>query len=290
MDCKEGTLLRCTNCGLALLKNAPTKEKAAKKYKKFYDTAKSERFYGILESIILIFRKFRVISVEKFAKKKGKILDIGFGRPIDLEIFQDHGWSSYGTNVVPHVIQVAKKKKLNAFLGEITDAPYSANYFDVITMWHVLEHLHKPELYIKKAHHLLKKGGLLIIEVPNMKSPVARFFGCNWFELDLPNHIYQFTPKALTLLLNNNGFKVEEVTFLSFEQSPFSISQSILNSLKFRRNVVFESMKKQKASPLVARLFPILLMIILLPFALVITGFLGIIRKGDVMRFYSSKK
>jgi 2-polyprenyl-3-methyl-5-hydroxy-6-metoxy-1,4-benzoquinol methylase len=171
-------LVRCGKCGLAALSSPPKKETTVKYYKKFYDVNESERFNGLLEFIIYLFRLWRARFVEKFSRQKGRLLDIGFSRSMDLEMFEKRGWAAYGTQVAPQVVNVARKKKLKAFLGELSDAHLDKNTFDTATLWHVLEHLHDPVDYIRQIRSLLKVGGKLIIEVPNFGSPIAKMFKC----------------------------------------------------------------------------------------------------------------
>lgn len=290
LKCNCDNLFHCARCGLAVLEDKPDSKKAVNFYQKFYDEQESERFQPLFESIVVFFRKSRVELIESFAKNKGKILDVGFGRPIDLEAFQQNGWSAYGTQIVPHVVKVAKQRKLNAFLGELQNAHYSSNKFDAITMWHVLEHLNKPQLYLKEAHRILKKGGTLILEVPNIDSIVAKTFGCNWFEMDVPHHVYQFTPKSLTLLLERNGFQIEKKTFFSLEQSPFSILQSFLNLFSKRRNILFDALKKTHSVSFIIKLLNVLIAILLSPIAILLSVLFAVVGKGDVMRFHCIKK
>ena len=291
LQCKQGTVLRCRQCGLGVLKDIPQKTKVFKYYNTFYDERQSERFHPLFELAIRFFRQLRVRVVESFAQKKGKILDVGFGRPLDLEIFQHRGWEAYGTQIVPHTVHVAQQHGLKAFLGELPDAQYHARSFDVVTIWHVLEHLHEPGTYLKEAHRILKPNGKLIIEVPNISSPIARWFGCNWLGLDLPHHLYHFTPAALSRFLRQHGFSVIKTKFFSLEQSPFAALQSMINALTGQRNVVFESIKTQGAKiPAWVKAFHALLAVALAPFALLLSVLLGLAGKGDIMRFYCVKR
>jgi len=290
LSCKQGTVLVCPECGLGVMKDFPKKEKVLNFYEKFYDEKESQRFNYLFEKAILFFRYLRLKKVQKYGKK-GKLLDIGFGRTTDLEIFKKNGWEAYGTQIVPHTVAIAKKKGLNAFLGELTDAKYPKQSFDTVTIWHVLEHLPEPEVYIKEIKRILAPEGKLIIEVPNFQSPIAKYFKCDWFSLDLPHHLYQFTPPSLTKLLNKHGFSVQKIGYFSIEQSPFSAMQSVLNRITGKRNAVFEAIKKQgeqtNALTIVSQLF---LAAVITPFALIAAIILGIMKKGDVMTLYCTKK
>jgi SAM-dependent methyltransferase len=240
--------------------------------------------------MVYVFRLIRVRSVEKFSGGKGRLLDIGFSRPMDLEMFEKRGWTAYGTQVAPQVVRVARKKHLKAFLGELSEIPLDHHAFDTVTLWHVLEHLHRPQDYLKTIRGLVKKGGKLIIEVPNFASPAAKIFKCHWFELDVPHHLFQFTPDSLGRLLAKNGFKIEKSDYFSLEQSTYSLIQSLLNLLSGKHNLLFERLKKEgEPTPLLDSVLHGFAAVVLLPFALVVSLFLGLLNQGDVVRVYCVK-
>jgi SAM-dependent methyltransferase len=83
--------------------------------------------------------------------------------------------------------------------------------FDVITMWHSLEHVPDPKRVLTEARRLLAPKGKLIIAVPNIDSLAFRIFGQSWFGLDLPRHLTHFAPWTLHLLLERVGYRVEPI-------------------------------------------------------------------------------
>ena len=94
-------------------------------------------------------------------------------------------------------------------------------------MYHVLEHLHDPREALSKAYQLLKRGGLLVVAVPNFDSLQARIFRQRWYHLDAPRHLYHFTPHTLKMLLHEVGFKVLETRWFSLEHDWAGIAGSI---------------------------------------------------------------
>jgi SAM-dependent methyltransferase len=84
-----------------------------------------------------------------------------------------------------------------------------SGYFDVITLWHVLEHVHDLSGYMKRFRAILKPGGRLIIAVPNHTSADANKYGTNWAAYDVPRHLWHFSPKAMETLFNQNQFTLE---------------------------------------------------------------------------------
>jgi hypothetical protein len=112
----------------------------------------------------------------------------------------------------------------------------------------------------------------------------------HWFELDVPHHLYQFTPESLGLILGKNGFAVEKTAYFSLEQSTYSLIQSLLNLLTRKHNLLFERLKKEgEPMPIFSSMVHGLLALIFFPFALAIALSLGLMEKGDVVRVYCTK-
>jgi SAM-dependent methyltransferase len=283
--------LHCTTCGIYFLSNPPREKTANLNYEKFYDKEESARFNFVLEFLTKFNRSFRVRDVTRFCGKPGRLLDIGFSRPSDLLSFKDVGWEPEGTQIVQHVVQIARRQNLKSHLGELTRLHLPAKRFDVVTLWHVLEHIKKPQNDLAEISRILKPNGALIIEVPNIEGIVARFFKTDWFHLDPPNHLWQFTPMSLELLLEQNHFMIKKRRFFSAEQSIFSIIQSSLNRWTGKRNVLFEALKKNtKKPPLREFIFHLFLATLLLPFAIGLSLLFAVMGRGDVLRLYCVKK
>ena len=84
----------------------------------------------------------------------------------------------------------------------------------MVTMWHSLEHVHRPLAILREAYRLLVPGGKIVVATPNLESLPFYWFGSSWFGLDLPRHLTHFTPKALREMLETAGFRVESVRML----------------------------------------------------------------------------
>src|SRR5262249_53472381 len=127
----------------------------------------------------------------------------------------DRGWQVTGMDMSPHAVEQAKRHfGLDVVHGTLPHPAIAANSFEVITMGAVLEHLHWPHRVIAAAARALKPGGRLVISVPNFASWGYRFFGADWWPLELPRHLLHFTPATLRLLVEAHGLKVTELRML----------------------------------------------------------------------------
>jgi predicted SAM-dependent methyltransferase len=96
-------------------------------------------------------------------------------------------------------------------LDEGSLASLPAGSFPVITMWHVLEHVHDLEGRIREIENLLMPGGKLIVAVPNHLSHDARYYGKYWAAYDVPRHLYHFDPNSMRNLFSRHGFQMDRI-------------------------------------------------------------------------------
>ncbi|MFM8274188.1 MAG: class I SAM-dependent methyltransferase [Gemmata sp.] len=142
----------------------------------------------------------------------GRLLDFGCGSGGYLKTMADRGWRVTGLDACARAVdQVREVHGLPALVGTLPHADLQPGSFDVITMWHSLEHAHLPLDVLRAAFELLVPGGKLIVATPNLASVPYRVFGRNWFGLDLPRHLTHFTPKTLGAILTAAGFRADPV-------------------------------------------------------------------------------
>lgn len=284
-------LMQCGHCGLVFIDKIPGDDNLKEYYQdKFYDKRKAERFIKPFEVGMRFLRRWRVWSIQGFCSGSGKVVDVGFSRGTTLQMLKDRGWEVLGTQISRNAYDNAKRSGLNVFLGELAGAGLVSKSVDLVTFWHVLEHLRDPAFYLKETARILKDGGKLIVEVPNAAGINARLFKEKWFGLDLPRHLYHFSPRALSILLKKSGFRIAKEEYFSFEQNPFSLLQSILNVFNRRHNILFESIKKNRRTGFFEKLYNWLLAGIFIFPSLLFSWLAGIFKKGDIMRFYCLKE
>jgi SAM-dependent methyltransferase len=143
---------------------------------------------------------------------QGRLLDFGCGGGSFLERMYRHGWQVTGLDTSASVVErIRTELGLPALAGTLPHPELRPASFDLVTMWHSLEHVHAPLEVLREAHRLLVPGGKLLVAVPNIDSLPFRWFGHAWFGLDLPRHLTHFAPWTLYLMLHRAGFRVGPV-------------------------------------------------------------------------------
>lgn len=170
-----------------------------------------EKAYHFVKGIALK-NKLNLINAQQPAK--GKILDIGAGTGDFLSVAQKSGWQTIGVEPSAKAKAIAKNKGVS-FVEKTSEL--ENNSFDVITMWHVLEHVPNLDNQIKELKRLLKPNGTLIIAVPNFKSFDAKYYGSFWAAYDVPIHFWHFSKKAIKTLFEKEGMELEKVLPMKFD-------------------------------------------------------------------------
>jgi 2-polyprenyl-3-methyl-5-hydroxy-6-metoxy-1,4-benzoquinol methylase len=158
--------------------------------------------------------KFKLISQYK---KSGKILDVGQGTGEFLSYMASKGWEVKG--VEPNLS--AREFAFENFNLDVVDESgleeFEASTFDVITMWHVLEHVTDLHKRLKQLKKLVKKDGIIVVAVPNLNSPDSLKYKEKWAALDVPRHLYHFTVDTMNSLLTNFGFEIVSIKPLKLD-------------------------------------------------------------------------
>ena len=154
--------------------------------------------------------------------RKGKILDVGCGTGDFLKYMASSGWEADGVETDKGAKRVAEKK-LGKKIEEKLDLVNEENKYDVISMWHVLEHVYNVEDYLKKINKLLKKGGVLVVGVPNCASYDAKKYRENWVAYDLPIHLSHFRKNNIKELAKKSSFTLKTIKPLGKIQNFFII-------------------------------------------------------------------
>lgn len=142
---------------------------------------------------------------------KGKLLDLGCGNGKFLLRARNAGWDVVGVDFDPKAVEAACKQGIDVRRGGVETLDPSVEQFDVITLAHVIEHVHHPVDTLQACYRLLKPGGYLWIDTPNITSEGHRLFGANWRGLEPPRHLVLFSLESMLTALSTAGFSEVKV-------------------------------------------------------------------------------
>jgi len=223
------SLQRCLDCGMVYLSPRPTEMDSPQ----FYQHADYLPFaslgqegsvvgwlYRIVRRLNLRWKRQLVDGYWRGARaaKPGRLLDVGCGTGEFLSVMKREGWEVEGLERDEHASAFARTRwGVSVFTGGVENIPRDSRSYDVITLWHVLEHLYDPArvLSILKLH--LSAGGLLLIATPNVEGFDSRVYKENWIALDVPRHVNHFSSGSLNRLLTEGGFEFHACRQLPFD-------------------------------------------------------------------------
>lgn len=216
---------KCAVCTVRFTQAVPVAEAIGKYYQSESYISHSNTRKGLMNRMYQAVRDFTIGQkrgwIEKATGwKSGTLLDIGCGTGEFLKGMADAGWQVQGLEPDAGARGQAVSKGLDVGSSEkLFDLPKAS--FQVITMWHVLEHVHDLHEYLEQIRALLAPGGWLLIAVPNPESTDAVAYGFDWAAWDVPRHLYHFSPDAMKRLLGGHGFDIQRTTPLPFD--PFYV-------------------------------------------------------------------
>ncbi|GAA4967715.1 class I SAM-dependent methyltransferase [Algibacter aquimarinus] len=173
-----------------------------------------EKVYHLVRSLSL---KKKLSLINSFSSKDKKLLDVGCGTGDFLQKAFQNNWNISGIEPNEQARDIANKKTKNSVFEIEQLLKFDAQIFDVITLWHVLEHLPNLEDHIAIFKKLLKPSGTLIIAVPNYKSYDAQYYKQFWAAYDVPRHLWHFNQTSISKLVSKHSFKVEKVKPMWFD-------------------------------------------------------------------------
>ncbi len=185
----------------------------SEKYISHTDTRKSftEKVYHAVKKITL---KQKVALITKLNQGTGKLLDVGSGTGDFLVAANQENWTVFGVEPNAVAITLSDKKGIHVSkeLQEISETD-----FDLITLWHVLEHVPDVETYIQEISKRLKPGGTLLIAVPNYKSKDATHYKQFWAAYDVPRHLWHFSKEGIERLFSKHNFYLVQIKPMWFD-------------------------------------------------------------------------
>jgi len=156
------------------------------------------------------------ISVVIPYKEDANVLDIGCGSGELLFFLKKHGFNTYGVEISNKAANYGNKYGLNILNCDFADTNFPSDFFDIIVINQVLEHLYSPYKTLKGINRIIKKDGLLILGVPNIDSYGMKVYKSYSSILDIPRHLYHFSTSTLKKMLLKSGFKIEKIVSKNF--------------------------------------------------------------------------
>jgi 2-polyprenyl-3-methyl-5-hydroxy-6-metoxy-1,4-benzoquinol methylase len=217
---EEFSIVECDKCGFKFTNPRPGENEIGKYYQSEEYISHSNTSKGIVNALYQRVRKHTLrqkLTLVNSLSKKGAILDIGCGTGEFLSTCKSDGWKTTGIEPDPKARKFAAEKygldvREEAGLKGLADHSY-----EVITMWHVLEHVHRLNERVEELKRLKVPGGTIVVAVPNCSSLDANIYGPEWAAYDVPRHLYHFTPKDIETLFGNHGLAVKKILPMKFD-------------------------------------------------------------------------
>ena len=233
IDCKDYflsgevfSICECRNCGFKFTNPRPLPDNLPRYYDPNEYLSYTNSKKGFLSSIYKLIKNFTIrrkyLTINKLFTT-GTILDIGCGTGDFLNYFKINNWLTYGIEpnkfardyaIKNYNIDVECENEINNF---------PSNQFDVITLWHSLEHVSSLSDLINNIARILKDTGILVVAVPNCDSWDAKYYKEHWAAYDVPRHLYHFTPTSLSLIFKNHSFKIVNTFPMIFDSFYISL-------------------------------------------------------------------
>jgi SAM-dependent methyltransferase len=197
-------IVQCRHCGLVYTNPRLEGQELLDTYEAVKDPLYVEEQQG------------RVLTFERHLKPLERItgtpdgrplLDVGCYTGVFVEIAAKHGWDAWGVEPSRWAVEQARSRGLYVVQGTLSSPDLRQAYFDVLTLWDVIEHLNSPREALGRAQQLLKPGGLIVIHTLDIESPFARLMGARWPWL-MEMHVYYFSRHTLCRMLEQCGFRV----------------------------------------------------------------------------------
>lgn len=211
-------LAQCQECGFCFTNPRPTEETLPSFYPAEYSPHFSRgnlhrsgwrKRYPLHPSLL------RKLLPNRNDSAPAKLLDFGCGNGFFLTQMRNIGWNVQGVDFCSDLVsRLRDQLELIVHLGTLPHDDLQGQMFDLITMWHSLEHVPDPILVLDQAHRLLNRDGYLVIAVPNLASWQFRTFGAAWSGLDLPRHLSHFTPHTLKEMLARCGMTIRSSSMI----------------------------------------------------------------------------
>ncbi len=228
MEKEGGIYVRCGRCGLVYTSPAKTAEnlqKIADEWAVKHHASSVKTVWEGNEHLWEIVYGPRMKRLERY-RENGRILDVGCSTGDFLACAKSRAWKVHGVELAEHTANIARKR-LDCEIrhGTFEHSNFESEYFDVVTMWDVVEHVLEPRVIVQEAFRVLRPGGALVLFTPNYNALTRRLIFDRWSALTPENHMCVFNKSTITRLLNECG---GEVVFMrTTDINPYEIFHGV---------------------------------------------------------------
>ena len=208
-------IYRCTACGFLFTQDVPAESEMGRYYESPGYIPHTDTYKGNVNRLYHCIRQYMLYRKARLIKKccglsRGRLLDVGTGTGYFPHFMRGRGWRVSATEKSPQARAFAREKfGLDVDTPEALDE-YGKESFDVVSLWHVMEHLQDLNSTWEKLYSLLGKRGILVVAVPNPTSYDALYYKEMWAAYDVPRHVWHFTPAAMQRFGSKHGFILAE--------------------------------------------------------------------------------
>lgn len=203
-------IIACCTCGLGMTNPFPTQEELESTNSQIYQVQQRIKTYLYFKNYYER-RYLKYIDNIKMTKKNGTLLDVGCNIGLFLKVARDEGFQVTGIELNQGCADYGRRCfGLDIHSDYLEKNCFSAGSFDVVTLFDVLEHVPDLHGFLREIKRVLKPGGLLVVQSPNLESLMAELTGSRWSWLTPPDHLYHFTSGSLAKLLYDSGFTVKD--------------------------------------------------------------------------------
>jgi SAM-dependent methyltransferase len=233
---REFAVVRCGQCGLLRLDPQPAPDELRLYYPDNYwfapDRTAASRFEESYRRLVLRDHVAFVERALRDSRAQGPLLDVGCGGGLFLGLMRERGIRGAGLDFSAEAAAIAwRRQEAPAVCAMLERAPFRAGSLAGITMFHVLEHLYDPRVYLAAARQLLAPDGRLVVQVPNAASWQSRLLGRAWNGMDVPRHLFDFRDRDVAALVESSGFEIVRRKYFSLRDNPAGLASSLAPSL-----------------------------------------------------------
>ena len=241
---KEFTIQQCNTCYFLFTNPRPDINSIGAYYQSEEYISHHDDSQGLMSKVYTSVRNYtigkKIELIKNLFPKKGKLLDIGCGTGNFLQAVKQAGWDTFGTEPDNEARKIASKRAgLNIF-ESIDVHELEGEKFDIISLWHVLEHVHLLNETVDWLAKHLHEDGKIIIAVPNPQSADAVKYSRFWAAYDVPRHLYHFTKASMALLVKKHGLMIDTIHPMWFDS--FYVSM-LSTKYKGKKINIFDSIK-----------------------------------------------